>query len=211
MNLIVVDDDKLVVSSLKTILESDPNIKVVATGCNGKEAIDLYKLHHPDILLMDIRMSEMDGLTAGKIIIENHADAKILFLTTFVDDEYIISALRIGVKGYILKQSFESIAPALEAVMMGQIVFGEEIVSKLPRLSNSKDSLSVKELSKFDINEKELEIFSKVAQGLSNKEIAVELFLSEGTVRNYVSIILEKLHLRDRTQLAIYWYKQVDR
>lgn len=204
MNILIVDDDKLVSSSLKIILEATNKIKVLAIGNNGKEAIELYDKHKPDILLMDIRMNEMTGLEAAEIIINKHKNAKVLFLTTFADDDYIIKALKIGARGYILKQGFESVVPSLDAVLTGQIVFGEEIINKIPMLISNGSKVS---LSKFDINEKEEEIISKVAEGLSNKEIANVLYLSEGTVRNYLSVILEKLNLRDRTQLAIFWYK----
>lgn len=203
MRIILVDDDKLVCSSLKTILEVDQEIVVLGVGYNGKEAINLYRKLNPDILLMDIRMDTMSGLEAAEIILKEYPDAKVLFLTTFADDEYIIKALKIGAKGYILKQNFECIAPSLKAVHIGQNVFGQDIISKIPNLMNSGQ----KSLSEFDIHEKELEIIQLVAEGLNNKEIAAKLFLSEGTVRNYLSVILEKLNVRDRTQLAIFYYR----
>ena len=206
MNIIVIDDDKLVALSLKTILESTGHINVVAMGNSGSEAISLYDEHKPDVMLMDIRMDGMTGLEAGERIIAANPEAKILYLTTFSDDEYIVKALTIGAKGYILKQDFEGIAPALEAVMNGQSVFGEKVISKLPVLMNSKPEF---DYSKFDISEKEQEIIILVSEGLSNKEIASELFLSEGTVRNYLSGILEKLELRDRTQLAVFYYTNI--
>jgi DNA-binding NarL/FixJ family response regulator len=127
-----------------------------------------------------------------------------LFLTTFADDEYIIKALKIGAHGYILKQNFECIIPAVKAVHIGQYVFGEDIVSKLPELLNKSEKNS---FASYGINDKELEIISLVAEGLNNKEIAGKLFLSEGTVRNYLSTILDKLNLRDRTQLAVFYFK----
>lgn len=204
MRVLVVDDDQLVAISLKTILESDEAIEVVATGCNGKEAITLFKEHQPDVLLMDIRMEVMNGLEAAEEILGEDKEAKILFLTTFSDDEYIVKALNIGAKGYILKQDFEGIVPALKAVCGGQSVFGGEIVGKIPVLIQSKDEF---DYSQYDINEKEQAIIELVAEGLSNKEIAEKLFLSEGTVRNYISTVLEKLALRDRTQLAVFYYK----
>lgn len=204
MRVVVVDDDKLVCLSLKTILEAEKDISVVGTGNNGIEAIDLYKSLKPDILLIDIRMETMTGLDAGETILKEDKNAKILFLTTFSDDEYIIKALKIGAKGYIIKQNFECIVPSLRAVYMGQSVFGEDIVSKIPSLISSS---SKPDFSTFGITEKELDIIAIVAEGLSNKEIANRLYLSEGTVRNSLSTILEKLNLRDRTQLAIFYYK----
>lgn len=206
MNIIVVDDDKLVALSLKTILESTGKINILAIGNSGNEAISLYREHKPDVLLMDIRMDGMTGLDAGEMILNEDKKARILYLTTFSDDEYISKALSIGAKGYILKQDFEGIAPALEAVMRGQSVFGSEVVTKLPHLIKEKSGFN---RSAYDISEKEEEIITLVAEGMSNKEIAAELFLSEGTVRNYISTVLEKLDLRDRTQLAIFYYTKM--
>lgn len=204
MRVVIVDDDKLVCLSLKTILEADKDISVVGIGNNGNEAIDLYHKLKPDILLMDIRMPIMSGLEAGETILKWDKDAKILFLTTFLDNEYIIKALKIGAKGYIIKQNFESIVPSLKAVYIGHSVFGEDIVTKIPSLINSS---SKADFSDFGITEKEFNIITLVAEGLSNKEIASQLYLSEGTVRNSLTIILEKLMLRDRTQLAIFYFK----
>lgn len=206
MNVLIVDDDRVVGISLKTILEAEPDITVPALGRDGAEAIALYKEHHPDILLMDIRMEGMNGLDAAATILATDPAAKILFLTTFSDDEYIIRALRLGAKGYLLKQDFESIVPALHAVYGGQNVFGSDVVKKIPDILSSPKEPDVSELP---LNEKEIEIMKLVAEGLNNKEIAQNLFLSEGTVRNYLSSTLEKLALRDRTQLAIFYYKHV--
>ena len=206
MNIIVVDDDKLVSLSLKTILESAGKITVIAMGGNGKEAIALYRNHKPDIILMDIRMEGMSGIEAGELILKEKPDAKILYLTTFADDEYIVKALNMGAKGYILKQNFDGIASALEAVMKGQSVFGEKIVTKLPELMKVREEY---DFEKHGISDKEREIMELVAKGFSNKEIAAKLFLGEGTVRNYISALLDKLDLRDRTQLAVYYYTEV--
>lgn len=206
MNILVIDDDRLVAMSLKTILESTGSINIMATGSGGKEAIELYRQHKPDVLLMDIRMEDMNGIDAGKEILKEFPDAKILYLTTFADDEYIINALGMGAKGYILKQDFEVIAPALEAVMRGQSVFGDKIMGKLPDLMKPKDRF---DFAAHGISDKEREILELVASGLSNKEIAGKLFLGEGTVRNYISALLDKLSLRDRTQLAVFYYTEV--
>jgi len=204
MKVLVVDDDKLICTALKTILESDEEITVVGMAHSGKDAVDLFNKLRPEIMLMDIRMNGMSGLEAGEIILKTDKNAKILFLTTFADDEYIVKALKMGAHGYILKQDFESIIPSLRAVHIGQFVFGKDIVSKIPSYMNNDIKIS---FSDFGINEKELEIITLVAEGLNNKEIAAMLFLSEGTVRNYLSNILEKLNLRDRTQLAVFYYK----
>ena len=221
MRVVIVDDDKLVAASLKTIVESDPDIEVLATGASGQEAIELYDQHSPDVLLTDIRMEGMTGLEAGEVILSKHPDAKLLYLTTFNDDEYIVKALSIGAKGYIIKQDFDSIIPSLKAVNSGQSVFGNEITEKLPNIltskagsNNTSDSANTTDgtfnYTSFDLTDQEAEIVKCVAEGLSNKEIADKLFLSEGTVRNYISNVLSKLDLRDRTNLAIFYYKNLE-
>ena len=204
MRVIIVDDDTFITGALKTILETTEEITVVGVGADGREALELYHEYKPDVLLMDIRMKEMSGLEAAEKILAQDPQAKILLLTTFSDDEYIIKALRLGAKGYLLKQDYHSILPALQAVNSGQTVFGHEVVSKLPDLIQPKEGY---DYSAHDISSRELEIIRCIAEGLSNKEIAAELFLSEGTVRNYLSSILDKLSLRDRTQVAVFYYQ----
>ncbi len=202
MRVVIIDDDRLVCQSLKTILQSDEDIEVVSMGHDGHEAVALFTQLQPDVLLMDIRMDRMTGLEACRRILREFPDARILFLTTFLDDEYIVQALRLGAKGYILKQDFESIVPALRSVHMGQSVFGDAIVTKLPTLLRGDEQV---DLAGRGITDKERGIIELVAKGLSNREIAETLYLSEGTVRNYLSVILEKLELRDRTQLAVFY------
>ncbi len=202
-NLIIVDDDNLVCQALNLIVNASDNINVIATGNNGYDAVNLYRTHKPDVILMDIRMGDFTGLDAADEILKNDKDAKILFLTTFADEEYIARALRLGAKGYLLKQNFDSIVPSIIAVMNGQRVFGDEIISKLPDIY----STSIPNFSNYGLTERETEVVTKIAEGLSNKEISDILFLSEGTIRNYISVILEKLNLRDRTQIAIFYYK----
>ena len=197
MKIIVIDDDNLVAISLKTILEATGKIEVAAIGNSGNDAIELWRQNLPDVILMDIRMAS---------ILKENKEAKILFLTTFSDDEYIVKALKLGVRGYILKQDFNGIAPALEAVIKGQNVYGSEVICRLPELMNSQREFDFEE---YDIADKEQDIIELVADGMSNKEIAAELYLSEGTVRNYISGILEKLDLRDRTQLAVFYFTKI--
>lgn len=204
MRVVLIDDDQLVCMSLKIILEADSGIEVAAMGNDGSQALSLYKEYKPDVLLMDIRMQGMNGTEALAELLKIFPEAKVLFLTTFVDDEYIVKALELGAKGYIVKQNFEHIIPALKAVHSGQNVYGDEIITKIPSLIKNSDYFNYTE---YNISEKEYDIITLVAEGLSNKEIASCLYLSEGTIRNYLSSILEKLNLRDRTQLAVFYYK----
>ena len=204
MRVLIIDDDFFITTALKTILESDSGIQVCGSGKNGKEAVTLYDSLRPDILLMDIRMEEMDGLAASAEILALDPQAKILLLTTFLDDEYIIRALKLGARGYLLKQDYNSIIPALKAVYSGQTVYGNEITAKLPHLLTGQKSFP---WETYHIGPRELEVIALVAQGMSNKEIAQNRYLSEGTVRNYLSAILDKLSLRDRTQLAVFYLK----
>lgn len=210
--ILLVDDDELITMSLEMIISSEQEFEIAGKGKSGREAVRLYNELAPDLLLMDIRMNDMNGLEAAEEILRAHKDAVILFLTTFSDDEYIVKALKLGVKGYLLKQDYKSLPTALNAAINGQSVFGGAIIDKLPSLMNKdtdKPSVSDDSLNyeSYGITEKEYEVIQLVAEGFSNKEIAQKLFLSEGTVRNYLSTILEKLCLRDRTQLAIFYLK----
>lgn len=204
MKIVIVDDDYLVTEALKTILEANEDVQVPATGADGREAIKLFEEYRPDVLLMDIRMKNMNGLEALTEILKADPKANVLLLTTFLDDEYIVKALRLGAKGYLLKQDYASILPALRAICSGQTVFGKQIMSKIPDLIRKEKEF---DYSFYEINDREREIIRLIAEGYSNKEIASELYLSEGTVRNYLSTILDKLQLRDRTQVAVFYYK----
>jgi DNA-binding NarL/FixJ family response regulator len=195
--------------SLEMIISSKEEFKIVGKGHSGLEAIELYDKLQPDLLLMDIRMEGMNGLEAARAILAKYPEATILFLTTFSDDEYIIEALKLGVKGYLLKQDYKALDTALTAAINGQSVFGGTIINKLPRLMNSEAKTANFDYAAAGITDKEFAVIQLVADGYSNKEIANKLFLSEGTVRNYLSTILEKLELRDRTQLAIFYLKNI--
>lgn len=212
MRVLVIDDDALVINGLKTIIEkstaqrAEP-FSVVGTGGDGRIAVDLYRETQPDIVLMDIRMPEMDGIEAGKLILQEYPQARIVYLTTFLEDDYITEALRIGAKGHLLKTDFESIIPAIEAVMNNHQVFGSDIIARIPDLFLSEEQAELNDFP--ELNEKENELIYWVAEGLNTKEIAEKMHFSEGTIRNYLSIILDKLNLRDRTQLAIYYFKHL--
>ena len=166
MRVLIIDDDFFITTALKTILEADSEIQVCGSGKNGKEAVSLYDSLHPDILLMDIRMEEMDGLAASAEILARDPRANILLLTTFLDDEYIIRALKLGARGYLLKQNYNSIIPALKAVFSGQTVYGNEITAKLPNLLTGQKTFP---WETYHIGPRELEVIALVAQGMSNK------------------------------------------
>lgn len=198
MKIIIIDDDALVVTALKTIVEGS-GYEITATGSNGQEAINLYQKYRPDLLMTDIRMDGMTGIEASEHILREDSNANILLITTFKDDEYIHDALKIGCKGYLLKDNFSGIIPAIKAVEAGNMVFDSEIVSSIA-LKTERTVMS-------DLSKREQDIIALAAEGMNNKEIAEALFLSEGTVRNYISQMLTKLDLRDRTQLVVYYYK----
>lgn len=205
MKVLIVDDDALIRDGLKILLELEDDFQVSGTACNGQEAFELCKREKPDLVLMDIRMPVMDGVLGTKLIKEHFKDVKVVILTTFKDDEYIKEAVKSGAEGYILKnQSSDSIIESLRAVGKGNTVFEKEVADALT--SMIKDG-NRKKPENFDLTQREIEVLKLVGDGLSNKEIADKLFLSEGTTRNYVTGLLEKLSLRDRTQLAIFYLK----
>ena len=209
---VVVDDDPFVRMSLQTILDAQDDIEICALGGSGEEAVDLYERERPDVLLMDIQMPGMGGLDAAELILGTHDDARIVFLTTFSDDEYIVRALRIGAKGYLVKQEVATIAPALRTVMAGQSVLGGEVLDRMDILMSRGPACAENAPGgemRSGLTERESAIVELVAEGLDNKEIAARLYLSEGTVRNHISAILQKLDLKNRTQLAIAFYRGV--
>lgn len=205
MKILIADDDALIRDSLKILLGLEDDIEVVGTASNGQEAFALVKEKMPDIVLMDIRMPIMDGVLGTKLIKENFKDMKVVILTTFKDDEYIKEAVKNGAEGYILKnQSSDSIVDGLRAVYKGNTVFEKEIANTITSMFDSKKKKNPEE---FGLTEREVEVLILLSEGLSNKEIAEKMYLSDGTVRNYITSLLEKLELRDRTQLAIFYLK----
>lgn len=200
MKLIMADDDLLVLNALRTIFEKC-NFEVIETFTNPTYVLGKYKIEKADVIILDIRMKEYNGVDIAKEILEYDKNAKIMLLTTFNDEKDILRGIKLGVLGVILKDNISSLIPAIQSVALGNKVIDSGL--------NIQNSVITEEKN-FDILTcKEIEILEKVAEGLSNKEIAHTLFLSEGTVRNYISAILEKLELRDRTQLAIFYYKGI--
>lgn len=206
IRVVVVDDDPFVCASLETILNAQNDMEVVAKGASGPEAIGLFGEYEPDVLLMDIQMPGGDGISAAETILAENAGARVVFLTTFSDDEYIARALHIGAKGYLIKQNVGDIAPAIRAVAAGQSVLGDEVVGSIARESHSRKS-TMERFADRGLTERECEVVELVAQGLDNREIAGKLFMGEGTVRNHISTILQKLDLRNRTQIAVLYYR----
>ena len=197
MKILMVDDDLLVLNALSTILGKS-GYEIVLATTDSKKAIETYKENKIDVVILDIRMKEVNGVDVAIEILEYDKDAKIMLLTTFNDRDDIIRALNKGVLGVILKDNGASLIPAIESVSLGNKILDNELNLKNLFNTTKKD---------FELlTQKEIEILEQIAKGLSNKEISEKLFLSEGTVRNYISGILEKLELRDRTQLAIYYY-----
>ncbi|MDO4778087.1 MAG: response regulator transcription factor [Tissierellia bacterium] len=200
--ILLVDDDKLICESLKIILENK-GYDVVAVANDGNEGYELYKKEKPDLVLMDIRMKYCNGIESSEKILKEYPTANILLLTTFKDEEYISKAITNGIKGYILKDNFSSLIPSIETVLSGNMVFDKEVIINMSKIKKQDKLLG-------DFTQREMDIIELVAKGMNNREISEKLFLSEGTVRNYLSVILEKLDLRDRTQLAIYYLNQLN-
>ncbi|AAK78841.1 DNA-binding NarL/FixJ family response regulator [Clostridium acetobutylicum] len=210
IKVVIVDDEKLVVDGLKIILETYEDIKVVGTAKNGEEALRVCRQSSPDVVLMDIRMPKCDGVLGTKLIKKEFKDIKILILTTFNDVKYIHEALKYGASGYILKDSdYELIYEGIKAAFKGNVVINPEVASKILSENGeyNKEQALEEVKTKYDLSDKEINIVREIASGLSNKEIAEKLFLSEGTIKNNISIIFSKLNLRDRTQVTIFAFK----
>lgn len=207
LKVLIVDDDALIREGLKILLEIEADFQVVGTASNGHEAFELCRKEQPDLVLMDIRMPVMDGVLGTKLIKSHFKNIKVVILTTFKDDEYIREGLKSGAEGYILKnQPADSIIESLRAVSKGNIVLEREVGNALSAML--KEGKRAPE--RLDISQRELEVLKLVGGGLSNKEIAERLNLSEGTTRNYVTGLLEKLGFRDRTQLAIFYIRNCE-
>ena len=214
IKILIADDQELMRQSLKMILGGVEDFEVTDAVSNGTDVIRSIRENKPDVILMDVRMPKMDGVVCTKIIKENEPDIKIIILTTFDDDEYVFNAIKNGASGYLLKGvSFEELIEAIRKVHSGMAIMNDDITNKVLKLfsemAKSKDSVEVDEQSINEIKENEWAIIEGIVEGLSNKEIATKLNFSEGTIRNNLSNILNKLGLKNRTQLAI-WAVQSD-
>lgn len=198
IRILLVDDDALVIESLEIILSTDPEIEIVGKATSGADAVQFVREHPLDMVLMDIQMPEMDGIAAAKIIHDSFPKVKIIMLTTFHDYQNIHRSLQAGALGYLLKSDDTK----------KQIMTIKSVTAGLPVISEKALHSYAKPLFQPLLSQRENEILYHVANGLSNKEIATRLFISEGTVRNAISIILDKVQVRDRTQLAIYYWQQ---
>ncbi len=201
IKVIIADDSDFVRDGMRIILDVDDDFDVIGCAGNGREAIELARENAPDIFLMDIQMPEMDGIEATKYIVENNL-GKVLILTTFDDDELVQNALKNGAKGYLIKNHTpEHLKQMIKSVYNGTGVMEEAILENLAKKTDVKPAGLCEE----SYTAREMDIIRAVAEGLSNKEIANRLFITEGTVKNYITSILAKENLSHRTALAVYY------
>lgn len=213
ISVVIVDDDPFIRESLKLLVGMDPDIEVSAVAANGEEALSLLEGDfQADVVLMDIRMPVCDGVEGTRRIRERYPDIRVLMLTTFDDDDYIVEALQNGASGYLLKNiPPDRIIQGIKTIHDGNVLIHPDIARKLTGMlrPSSQPVPKSAELEQLGLTPTEKKVVTLIAEGLSNKEIAGQLFLSEGTVKNYVTEILGKLNLRDRTQIAIFYLKKV--
>jgi DNA-binding NarL/FixJ family response regulator len=206
IKVLLVDDQGLIRQGLRALLELETDLEIVGEAENGAVAINLVDQLRPDVVLMDIRMPIMDGVAATKEIQTRFPGTKVLVLTTFDDDEYVKAALNNGAMGYLLKDTpSEELAVAIRAVDKGYSQLGPGIVKKLLTQFPATPPIPTPSVppSLAELTPREKEVLRLIATGASNREIAQELYISEGTVKNHVTNILNRLNLRDRTQAAI--------
>lgn len=206
VTVLIVDDQKLIREGLRTLLELEQGIGIVGDASNGAAAVEAADKLHPDVILMDIRMTGMDGVEATRRIRADNPSARILVLTTFDDDELVLEAVRAGARGYLLKDvSGAELAEAIRSVAAGgaalQPSVARKVMDAFARLAQPAPSAAGHLVEPLSVRERA--VLGLVSRGLSNKEIADKLFLAEGTVKNHVSTILMKIGARDRTQAAL--------
>ncbi|HEY0733806.1 MAG TPA: response regulator transcription factor [Herpetosiphonaceae bacterium] len=213
IRVLLVDDQKLIRQGIQTLLELEPDLEVVGTAENGRDAIAAVERLRPDVVLMDVRMPEMDGVAATRLLSERFPQAGVIILTTFDDDEYVFEGLKAGARGYLLKDvSSDDIAAAVRTVAAGgaliQPSIARKVVAEFSRLAagpigNGATSAPPADPLVQPLTDRELDVLRALASGLSNREIADKLVITEGTVKNHVSNLLAKLDVRDRTQAVL--------
>ena len=213
VRLLLVDDDDLVRTGLKMILESEPEFEIVGEASNGVEALPMVDRLNPDVILMDIQMPEMDGIEATRRISEKSPDdegPRVLVLTTFEQDEYVFQALRAGASGFLLKRTpADDLIAGIKIVAEGDSLLSPSVTRRLIRefATTSSSPVGADTSGKVEaLTEREMEVLQLVSQGMSNQEIADELVVTEGTVKTHVKRMLAKLEVRDRTQAVIFAY-----
>ena len=216
INILIVDDQTIIRHGLKSLLELQPDLTVIGDAENGVAAINKIeawqaKSKLPDVVLLDVRMPVMDGVATTKELNQQYPQIKILILTTFDNDEYISQAMNYGAKGYLLKDSPpEDLAMAIRVVNKGHTYMGSGLLAKMLNQPSSSQSVTSAKPTQFaELSPRETEVLNSIAQGASNREIAIELYISEKTVKNHVTSILSKLDLRDRTQAALFATKPI--
>lgn len=207
IKILLAEDQALVRQGLKLMIETDKELQVIGEASNGQEAIDLCEKQSFDLAILDIRMPIMTGLEAMRIIRERWPDMIVLILTTFNDEEYALQALKYKANGYLLKDGeSEELIRSIRSALDGGLVIEDHVAAKvMPSLMNSQMHILERDLS---LTNRELDVIACIGEGMNNQEIAAELFLSVGTVKNHISVVLDKLALRDRTQIAIYALKR---
>lgn len=206
IKLVLADDDALIRESLKIILSKDEEIEIVNTFENGKDVVDFLIKNPVDVALLDIRMPLVNGVLATYEI-SKRTNTKVIILTTFDEDEYIRDGIKNGAKGYILKNTHpQKIIETIKMVHEGNCVIQDEVLSKLSYNLN-REIIKENKLDTSIFTERELEVMRSISEGLNNKEISKALYISEGTVKNYITSIFQKTGLTHRTQIAIYYIK----
>lgn len=208
INILIADDHSMVRQGLKQILELEKDIAVIAQASNGEEAVELARLHKPDIILMDINMPGMNGLQAIKELKKESSPTKIIVLTIHEDREYLFKTLQMGAEGYVLKDAEPSVLiEAIRNVNKGRTYIQSNMTGELVREFNRVTLRGKEKHEENNLTAREIEVLELIADGMINKEIARELYISEKTVKNHVSNIFKKLNVSDRTQAAIYAFK----
>jgi DNA-binding NarL/FixJ family response regulator len=224
VRVLVVDDQQLIREGIASVLRIQDGIEIIGTAANGREALEQALSLQPDVMLMDVRMPIMDGVLATELVRREVPQCQILMLTTFDDEEYVLKALRVGASGYLLKDTpARDLAQAVQAVHRGIYQFDPAVMSRIMAAlsgttreassspvpvatpsSQERPASASRSLKQADLSEREIEVLRLIAKGATNREIAEQLVISEGTVKTHVSNILSRLGLRDRTQAAIY-------